>query len=38
MATEHKPLEGIFAKDLYDIPNPRLQRLREKLIEYSFTV
>ena len=38
LATDHKPLEGIFAKDLYDIPNPRLQRLREKLVEYNFTV
>ena len=37
VATDYKPLEGIFAKDLYDIPNPRLQRLREKLVEY-FTV
>ena len=34
----HLPLEGIFAKALYDIPNPRLQRLREKLVEYNFTV
>ena len=24
VATDQKPLEGIFAKDLYDIPNPRL--------------
>ena len=31
-------MEGIFAKDLYDIPNPRLQRLREKLIKYNFAV
>ena len=38
VATDNKPLEGIFAKDLYDIPNPRLQRLREKLVEYNFTV
>ena len=38
VATDHKPLEGIFAKDLYDIPNPRLQRLCEKLVEYNFTV
>ena len=38
-ATDHKPLEGIFAKDLYDIiPNSRLQRLSEKLVEYNFTV
>ena len=27
VATDHKSLEGIFAKDLYDISNPRLQRL-----------
>ena len=38
VATDHKPLEGIFAKALYDIPNPRLQKLREKLVEYNFTV
>ena len=38
VATDHKLLEGIFAKDFYDIPNPRLQRLREKLVEYNFTV
>ena len=38
VATDHKPLEGIFAKCIYDIPNPRLQRLREKLVEYNFTV
>ena len=38
MATDHKPLEGIFTKDLYDILNPRLQCLREKLVEYNFTV
>ena len=38
VATDHKPLEGIFAKDLYDIWNPRHQRLREKLVEYNFTV
>ena len=38
VATGHKSLEGIFAKDLYDILNPRLQRLCEKLVEYKFTV
>ena len=38
VATDHKPLEGIFAKDLFDIPNPRLQQLREKLVEYNFTL
>ena len=36
--TDHKPLEGIFRKDLFDIGNPRLQRIREKLLEYCFTV
>ena len=36
--TDHKPLEGIFKKDLFDIGNPRLQRIREKLLEYCFTV
>ena len=38
VATDHKPLEGIFKKDLFGIPNPRLQRLREKLVEFSFVV
>ncbi len=36
VATDHKPLEGIFQKELFGIGNPRLQRIREKLIEYSF--
>ena len=34
--TDHKPLEGIFRKDLFDIGNPRIQRIREKLLEYCF--
>ena len=38
VATDHKPLEGIFKKDLFEIPNPRLQQLREKLVEFSFVV
>ena len=38
VATDHKPLESILAKDLYDILNPRFQRLREKLVNYNFTV
>ena len=38
VATDHKPLEGIFQKDLFEIGNPRLQRIREKLLEYSFQV
>ena len=36
--TDRKPLEGIFKKDLFNIGNPRLQRIREKLLEYCFTV
>ena len=36
--TDHKPFEWIFRKDLFDIGNPRLQRIREKLLEYCFTV
>ena len=36
--TDHKPLQGLFAKDLQDITNTRLQRLRERLTDYSFTV
>ena len=31
--TDHKPLEGIFCKDMFDIGNPRLQRIREKLLD-----
>ena len=38
MVTDHNPLEGIFKKDLFDIGNPRLQRIREKLLEYNFSV
>jgi len=36
--TDHRPLEGLFRKDLHDLDNPRLQRIREKLLPYSFTV
>ena len=38
VTTDHKPLEGIFKKDRFENPNPRLQRLREKLVEFSFVV
>ena len=38
VATDHKPLEGIFKKDLFEVQNPRLQRMREKLLPYTFTV
>ena len=37
--TDHKPLVPIInTKGLCDIENPRLQRLRENLLPYSFTV
>jgi transposase InsO family protein len=36
--TDHRPLEGVFQKDLYELSNPRLQRIREKLAEYTFKV
>ena len=38
MVTDHKPLEGIINKDLFDIGNSRLQRIWEKLLEYNFSV
>ena len=36
--TDHKPLLGTFKKDLTEIENPRLLRLREKMLAYNFTV
>ena len=38
VATDHRPLEGIFRKDLFEIPNPRLQWIRVKLVEFNITV
>ena len=38
VATDHKPLEGVFKKDLFEVNNPRLQRIREKLLPYAFTL
>ena len=38
IATDHRPLEGIFKKDLFETPNPRLQRIWGKLVEYNMTV
>ena len=38
VATDHKPLEGVFNKDIFELPNPRLQRIREKLTSYRFRV
>ena len=34
VVTDHKPLKGIFKKDLFDIGSP----MREKLVEYNFSV
>ena len=36
--TDHRSLVGIMTKNLADIENPRLQRLREKLLPYSFSL
>lgn len=36
--TDHKPLLGIFSKSLMSLTNNRLQRIREKLVIYSFSL
>ena len=36
--TDHKPLLGIFNKNPDDLDNPRLQRMREKVMGYNFKV
>ena len=36
--TDHRPLTGLFQKDLPDVTNPRLQRFREGLSAYQFTL
>ena len=36
--TDHKPLHGVFQKDIFDLASPRLQRLREKVVMFSFDV
>ena len=38
VVTDHKPLKGIFAKDLQDMTNQRLVNFREKLVDYNFEV
>ena len=38
VATDHKPLEGVFKKDLFEVNNPRLQRISEKLLPYTFSL
>ena len=34
--TDHKPLLGIYNKNLLDLNNPCLQRMREKVMGYNF--
>ena len=36
IVTEHRPLEGVFKETIFDLPNPCLQRMREKLAAYNF--
>lgn len=38
VATDHQPLLGLFRKQLDDILNPRLLRLREKTLMFNFDV
>ena len=36
VVTDHKPFVGICNKNLDDLDNPCLQRMREKIIGYNF--
>ena len=36
--TDHRPLVGIFRKQLSQLENNRLMRMREKIIEFTFEV
>ena len=38
IVTDHNPLLGIFENYIFEVDNPRLQRLREKMQAYNFTV
>ena len=38
VATDHQPLHGLFKKQLNDISNPRLLRIRSKTLMFSFNV
>ena len=38
VVTDHKPLKGVFAKELPDIENARLRRYRERLTGYNFDI
>ena len=37
-ATDHRPLEEVFKKDIFEIPNSSLQRIREQLAEFNMVV
>ena len=34
--TDHKPLQGIFAKELHKLEKPRLMRMRERIAHFNF--
>ena len=36
--TDHRPLEGVFKKTMFDQANPRLRRMMEKLTAFTFEV
>ena len=38
LVTDHRPLVGIFKKPLSEIANPRLVRIREKMLSFNFEV
>ena len=38
LVTDHQPLIGIFRKDLSEVDNRRLQRFRERVLDYTFDV
>ena len=38
VVTDHRPLLGIFSKPMHMEDNPRLLRIREKLVAYSFDI
>ena len=38
VATDHRPLEGVFKKDIFQIPKPRLKIICEKLAAFNMVV
>lgn len=38
LVTDHQPLVGIFKKELSEVCNRRLQRFRERVLDYAFDV